>query len=62
MLEGLIAYVMTTFGRPMLMAGVLFLGFLFVTGRVGLGIVALIAVGGVIISQYQAIAGMLGLG
>ena len=61
MLEGLIAYVMTTFGRPMIMAGVLLLGFLFVTGRIGLGIVAMVAVGAVVISQYQTIAGMMGL-
>lgn len=61
MLESLIAYVFTTFGRPMVMAGVLLLGFLFVTGRVGLGIVALVACGAVIISQYQTIAGMVGL-
>jgi hypothetical protein len=60
MLEGLLAYVVTTFGRPMIMMGVLFLGFLFVTGRVGLGTVALVAVGGIIISQYQAIAGLIG--
>ena len=61
MLEGLIAYVMTTFGRPMIMAGVLLLGFLFVTGRIGLGIVAMVAVGAIVISQYQTIAGMMGL-
>jgi hypothetical protein len=61
MLEGLIAYVMTTFGRPMVMAGVLLVGFLFITGRVGLGIVALIAAGALVISQYTTIAGMIGI-
>jgi hypothetical protein len=60
MLDALITWVVTNLGRPMLSAGVLLVAFLLLTARVGLGVVALIAAGGLVFANYQAIAGMFG--
>lgn len=60
MLEGLLAWVVTTVGRPMLSAGVIFVAFLMLCARVSLGVIGLVAVGGLALANYQVIAGFFG--
>ena len=55
MLEGLIAWAVTTVGRPMLSAGVIFIAFLMLCASVRLGIIALVAAGGLALAYWQQI-------
>lgn len=55
MLEGLLAWVVTTIGRPMLSTGVLLVCFLMLCAQIRLGVIALVAAGGLALANYQQI-------
>ncbi|CAH2606358.1 conserved protein of unknown function (plasmid) [Rhodovastum atsumiense] len=60
MLDALIAWVQTHAGRPMLSAGVLLIAFMMLTARISLGVIAIVAGGGLLFANYAAIVGMFG--
>ena len=62
MLEGLIAWVVTTIGRPMLSAGVLLVCFLMLCAQVRLGVIALVAAGGLGLAYWQQIVSFFPVG
>jgi len=58
--QSLLQWVVTTIGRPMLNAGILLVAFFLLCARVSLGIVGLVAAGGVVFANYQQISGFFG--
>ena len=60
MLEGLLACAVTMVGRPMLSAGELLVAFLLLACRANLLIVGGMAAGGLVLANYQQVAGFFG--
>src|SRR4051794_36453908 len=58
--QSLLQWVVTTIGRPMLNAGILLVAFFLLCARVSLGIVRLVAPGGLVVANYQQISGFFG--
>ena len=58
--QSLLQWVVTTIGRPMLNAGILLVAFFLLCARVSLGIVGLVAAGGLVFANYQQISGFFG--
>ncbi|UEM08122.1 hypothetical protein JL101_035590 (plasmid) [Skermanella rosea] len=58
--QSLLNWVVTTIGRPMLNAGILLVAFFLLCARVSLGIVGLVAAGGLVFANYAQIAGFFG--
>ena len=52
---GLVDWVVTTMGRPMLSAGVLLVCFLMLCAQIRLGIIGLIAAGGLALANWSTI-------
>lgn len=57
MLDGLLAWVVTTIGRPMLGAGVLMVCLAMLCAQVRLGFIALVAAGGLGLAYWEQIRG-----
>jgi hypothetical protein len=57
---GLISWVVTSLGKPMLYGGILMVGFLLMGGRMSLQTVAMVAGGGLLMANYGAIANFFG--
>lgn len=62
MLAQVINWVVTNIVQGLILAAVLFVGALLIFGRHTLAGVAVVAIGAVVISQYQTIAGLFGIG
>lgn len=58
--QTLLQWVVTTIGRPMLNAGILLVAFFLLCARVSLGVVGLVAAGGLVFANYQQISGFFG--
>lgn len=58
--QSLLQWVVTTIGRPMLNAGILLVAFFLLCARVSLGIIGLVAAGGLVFANYQQISGFFG--
>lgn len=58
--QSLIAWVVQSIGRPMLNGGIIFLAFCLLCARVSLGVVGMIAAGGLVFANYASIAGFFG--
>lgn len=54
--QSLITWVVDSLGRPMLNGGVIFLAFCLMCARVSLGIVGMVAAGGLVLANYASIA------
>ena len=54
--QSLLQWVVTNIGRPMLNAGILLVAFLLLCARVSLGVVGLVAAGGLVFANYAQIA------
>jgi hypothetical protein len=59
-LQSLTAWVVSSIGRPMLNGGIIFLAFCLLCARVSLGIVGMVAAGGLVFANYAQIAGFFG--
>lgn len=57
MLDGLIAWVITVVGRPLLSGGIIMVCFLMLCAQVRLGIIALVAAGGLGLAYWEQIRG-----
>jgi hypothetical protein len=58
--QSLISWVVQSIGRPMLNGGIIFLAFCLLCARVSLGVVGMIAAGGLVFANYASIAGFFG--
>lgn len=58
--QSLISWVVQSIGRPMLNGGILFLAFCLLCARVNLGLVGMVAAGGLVFANYASIAGFFG--
>jgi hypothetical protein len=58
--QGLLNWVVTNIGRPMLNAGILLVAFFLLCARISLGVVGLVAAGGLVFANYAAIAAFFG--
>jgi len=62
LLQQIIQWFVQNVVQGLIMAGVLFVGCLLLFGRHTLAGIAVMVIGGLVISQYQTIAGMFGVG
>lgn len=58
--QSLIAWVVTSIGRPMLNGGVLFVAFCLLCARVSLGVVGMVAAGGLVFANYASVSAFFG--
>ncbi len=56
-MAGVVTWLVSNIGKPMLYAGILMLSFLLLGGRISLSTVAMVAAGGLVMANYGAIAG-----
>ena len=56
-MAGVVTWLVSNIGKPMLYAGILMLAFLLLGGRISLSTVAMVAAGGLVMANYGAIAG-----
>lgn len=53
---GLISWAVSTIGKPMLYAGIIMVAFFMLCARISLGVVGMVAAGGLVFANYGAIA------
>ena len=58
--DGLISWIVTTIGRPLLNGGILLVAFFLLCCRVSLGVVGMVAAGGLVFANYAQIASFFG--
>jgi hypothetical protein len=58
--QSLLDWAVQTIGRPMLNAGIILVAFFLLCARVSLGVVGMVAAGGLVFANYQQIAGFFG--
>jgi hypothetical protein len=58
--QSLITWVVSSIGRPMLNAGIIFVAFCLLCARVSLGVVGMVAAGGLLFANYASVAGFFG--
>ena len=59
--QNLITWVVQSIGRPMLNGGILLVAFFLLCARVSLGVVGLVAAGGLVFANYAQIAAFFGV-